>query len=321
MIYFLCTATHAATNDHSLKQLDTDQTIRQLYHNLNSKPISNLSQRIILISAQFIGTPYELSPLGESTQDQYDQFPLYRTDAFDCVTFVETVLALTLATNPKEFKQYMNQIRYKNGHVSFIDRNHFPDLDWNKNNQIQGIVRDITKTFKNTQHQPVFKLAEAYIDKRAWYQHFFPEKIRMQKANPIEQKKRLKKLKQLGKQLKGQMSLLPYIPLSVLFDKNGQANMSLFNQIPDATIIEIVRPNWDVTQKIGTHMNISHIGFAIWKNNTLFFRAANSEYSRVTDIPLVDYLRNTLKSPTIKGINVQIVLPKSNNRTTNVLKS
>lgn len=319
--YFLSTTAHATTNAFSLKTVQTDQTIQQLYHNLNSKPISSIAQRISNISERFIGKPYETGPLGEALQDHYDQFPLYRMDAFDCVTFVETVLALSLADNPQEFKQYMNQIRYKNGHVSFIDRNHFPDLDWNQNNQRQGIVKDITRTIKNKHHQPVFKIAKAYIDKKAWYQYLSLERIRLQKADPIEQKKALIQLKQLGKELQGQVSYLPYIPLSVLFDKKGQENLFLFNQIPQAAIIEIVRPNWDVAQKIGTRMNVSHLGFGIWKNHTLYFRASSSVFHRVKDIPLVEYLRDTLKSPTIRGINVQIILPKSNHKNVPQVKS
>lgn len=314
LAYFHMTLAHATTNVFSRITFQAHQTIQQLYHNHNSKPISSLAQRVSFISAQFLGKSYETCPLGEGLHDDYDQFPLYRMDAFDCVTFVETVLALSLADNPQEFKQYIKRIRYKNGHVSFIDRNHFPDLDWNQNNQRQGILKDITRTIKNKDHKPVFKIAKAYIDKKAWYQYFSLEKIRLRKEDPIEQKKKLIQLKQLGQELQGQVSYLPYIPLSVLFDKKGQENLFLFNQIPQAAIIEIVRPNWDVEQKIGTRMNVSHLGFAIWKNHTLYFRASSSVFHRVTDIPLVEYLRNTLKSPTIRGINVQIILPKSNHK-------
>jgi hypothetical protein len=320
MMYLLCATAYADTQEHS-RQAEADQTIQQLYHSLNSKPISNFSQRIAFISEQFLGKPYETGPLGESNLDNYDQLPLYRTDAFDCVTFIETVLALTVSTNLAEFKHNINQIRYKNGQVSFLERNHFPDIDWNYNNQEQGLLEDITRTFKDKQDQPVFQLAQAYIDKPAWYQHFSLEKIRLQKPDAMTQEKQLQKLKRLGSQLKGQVSILPYIPLSALFDKDGQANLFLFNQIPQAAIIEIVRPNWDVTEKVGTHMNVSHLGLAIWKDHTLFFRASSSVYNRVSDIPLIEYLQNTLKSPTIKGINVQIVLPKSHHGATLVFKS
>ena len=106
------------------------------------------------------------------------------------------------------------------------------------------------------------------------------------------------------------MSTIPYIPLSVLFDNAGQANMHLFKQIPNAGIIEIVRPNWDLTKQIGTHLNVSHLGFAIWINNVIFFREASSEHHQIIDVPLIDYLRAAQKSPTIKGINIQIALPQ-----------
>lgn len=84
--------------------------------------------------------------------------------------------------------------------------------------------------------------------------------------------------------------------------------MVLFNQIPNAAIIEIIRPNWDLHKEIGTHLNVSHLGFSIRKNGTLLFRETSSTDGRAIDIPLVDYLRQTLSSPTIKGINVQVVL-------------
>ena len=59
---------------------------------------------------------------------------------------------------------------------------------------------------------------------------------------------------------------------------------------------------------IGTQNNISHMGFAIWKNGVLMFRIASSTHHRLLDCPMIDYLRDTLTSPTIKGINIQRVL-------------
>lgn len=309
IMYFLTPFAHAANHAFIIKTSQTDQAIEQLYHKLHNKPISNFTQRISFISAQFLGKPYENGPLGEGLEDEYDQFPLYRMDAFDCVTYVETVLALSFANNLQEFKQYIRRIRYQKGHVSFIHRNHFTDLDWNQNIQRSGMVKDITRTIKNKQQQSVFKMAKAYIDKNHWYQHFSLDKIRLQKHDRNEQTRQLIRLKQLGTQLQGEMSYLPYIPLSALFDANGRANLFLFRQIPDAAIIEIVRPNWDVAEKIGTRMNVSHLGFAIWKNHTLFFREASSNFHQVTDTPFIDYLRQILKSPTIRGINIQTTVP------------
>jgi len=285
------------------------QAITQLYYRLDSKPNLSLVARLKLISGEFLGKPYLLGALGEGNRGEFDQFPLYRTDAFDCETFVDTVLALALATQFQQFKSCINKIRYRNGKVSFIDRNHFTCLDWNKNNQHQGFTKDITTTILDTEQHRAAKFAHALINKPAWYQHFSTKNIRLNNPNPMTQKQRLQQLQQLGSQLSVSNSTLPYIPFSKLFTKDGQANHLLFKQIPEGAILEIVRPNWDLTAKIGTHLNISHLGFVFYEKGVPFFREASSTHQRVVDVPLIDYLRDAQKSPTIKGINIQVVLP------------
>jgi len=75
-------------------------------------------------------------------------------------------------------------------------------------------------------------------------------------------------------------------------------------QIPDGSIIEIVRPNWDLTKEIGTHLHISHLGFAFRTHQGLVFRNASSTLHKVADVPLDQYLQEASKNPTIKGIMV-----------------
>ena len=295
-------------------ELKADKTIKQLYHSQIIKPKSDLTTRIDIISAQFLDQPYLLGALGEGTEGHYDNTPLYRVDAFDCETYVDTVLALAFAEDAAMFKQCIRKIRYKEGDVSFINRNHFTCLDWNKNNQKQGFLKDITTSFRAKDGRIYSKTAYALIDKPSWYQHFTAAIIRINDSTPDEQTKRLAALKQKGQKLSRTLSKTPYIPLNVLFDKAGQPNMHLFNQIPNGAIIEIVRPNWDLQQQIGTHLNVSHLGFAIRKNGILMFRAATSSNHRIMDCPLIDYLRGTQKSPTIKGINIQIALSGTSSR-------
>ena len=289
---------------------NANKIINQIYHNLNNKPILDMPTRIEMISSKFLGAPYLLSALGEGMHGDYDQFPLYRADAFDCQTYVDTVLAIALADSLNHFNQCLTHVRYHNGHVSFIERNHFTCLDWNQNNQRQGFIKDITTTFRDQNNHSVVKFARSLIDKPAWYSHKSTDTIRLNNADSVAQAKHLGSLKHEGAQLARATSIIPYVPLTALFDPTGSANMHLFNQIPNAAIIEIIRPNWDLEQSIGTHLNVSHLGFAIWHKNTLFFREASSDYGHVIDVPLIAYLHSALKSPTIKGINIQIVLPQ-----------
>lgn len=292
-----------------VEEQKADQAVQAIYAHDHQKNIS-MAKRLNEMSQLFLKKPYYLGALGEGFDGQYDQFPLYRVDAFDCLTFVETVLALALANDLASFKNNMNAIRYQNGQVKFIARNHFTDLDWNLNNQRLGILKDITGTFYNEHQQPVAKIAQATINKPAWYQHFTNKRIRLLAPSLIEQQKRLLALKKSGQRLRSQTVRIQYIPLSVLFDRTGKPNQFIFNQIPDGAIIEIVRPNWDLTALIGTHLNVSHLGFGFWHHHVLMFRNASTIKGRVVDEPLVEYLWKSLLSPTIKGINVQIVNEK-----------
>lgn len=293
---------------HASSTVDRN-ALSRLYHTLNTTPNLDINRRILWISKQLLDKPYLLGALGEGDEGQYDQFPLFRLDAFDCETYVDTVLALALAQDEGDIYTCLRNIRYHRGEISFINRNHFTCLDWNKNNQNQGFTEDITHTLHDKQHHPITKTASALIDKPNWYKHLTLRAIRL-KATPAQREKQLQKLQQKGQELPSTICSMPYIPLSKLFDAAGNPNYYVFKQIPNAAIIEIVRPNWDLRRQIGTCLNVSHLGWAIWQHGQLFFRQASSIHHRTVDVPLIDYLHEKLTSPTIKGINIQIVKPK-----------
>ena len=80
---------------------------------------------------------------------------------------------------------------------------------------------------------------------------------------------------------------------------------------PEYCIVNIVRPNWNLIEKIGTHLNISHLGFAI-KDATaqqLKFFHATSEKQKVVQETLHVYMQRQQNSPTIRGINVLAISP------------
>jgi hypothetical protein len=297
-------------NASNLSPERPDPIIEKLYHTLNNNSKSDMALRLDITSASFLEKPYVLWALGEGPGAGFDQSPLYRTDSFDCETYVDTVLALALAENQPVFKQCINQIRYAEGRVDFLTRNHFISLDWNKNNQRAGFIKDITTSIKGKNNQPIAKMAIALINKPSWYQHMRTDRIKVSSLTNEEQLNRLLELKNLGRTLPKKVAKIPYLPLTALFDEQGNPDKELFAQIPNAAILEIVRPDWDLRQQIGTRLNVSHLGFAFWKNSELVFRQASSSFGKVVEVPLIDYLKETLSSPTIKGINVQVLIPQ-----------
>jgi hypothetical protein len=100
------------------------------------------------------------------------------------------------------------------------------------------------------------------------------------------------------------MPTVPYIPLTALFGPGGG---QIFDRIPSGSVINVVRPNWDLVAQIGTHLNISHQGFAVRKNGLLYFLEASEVLEKVAMVPMADYLREYLDSPTIKGIDVLVI--------------
>ena len=285
--------------------------IKQLYQRLLHHKNLSMDARLALISQYWLHKPYALFALGEGPGAEFDETPRYRSDAFDCETFVDTVLAIALATDVAHFQRCMDTLRYKQGQVTFTTRNHFTSIDWNKNNQQQGLLRDVTRSIKNQDQQSVALLAETDINKANWYAHLPLSRVRLTHSTLKKNQHALQKLHLSGRHFAVERSRLAYIPLKALFDQQGRANLFLFQQIPNAAIIEIVRPNWDLVSNIGTQYDVSHLGFVFWQHGQLIFREASSNAGQIIDIPLIDYLRQQRTSPSIKGINIQVVVPKT----------
>jgi hypothetical protein len=109
------------------------------------KPLANqqnLAERIEAISAEFIDCPYVVNSLGGGA-NLPEQLTI-KLDAFDCVTYMETVLALALSVTAEQFAANLTRIRYKNGEIQWHKRNHYM-VDWWRNNQRQGLLQNITQ--------------------------------------------------------------------------------------------------------------------------------------------------------------------------------
>lgn len=167
-----------------------------------------------LLGAEYLGTTYVSDPLGEEQAPDID--PLIRFDAFDCVTFVETVLA-------DENEEKLTKIRYKNGQISFFNRNHFIESDWLKNNA--DIVENVSSVYGQTSIRTVI------IDKQKWF-----KKVHGMDYNcPVETVN------------------IEYIPYKNL------KNLKL----DEVLIVLFIAGNSGKSDKIGTDLAVVHMGFLL----------------------------------------------------------
>jgi hypothetical protein len=273
-------------------------TVQEIFSELEAVG-NNPVDRIALLSAVFLGKPYLADPQGEGANAAFDCAPLYRFDGFDCVTFVNNILALSLSSDLFSFEKKLLQINYYHGEPRYENRFHFMSADWNPQNQKNHIVSDVTETIVDEKNNPIANYAEGEIDRSNWL---------LKKAEK-ETGIRAAFLQQMASQAKKEWVSLPYLPLSALFDEHLNPIAFIFDQIPHAAVVEIVRPNWNLKEKIGTNLHVSHLGFAIRKSSgELVFRHASSEQQCVVEVLLSDYLKNHLNSETIKGVNIQRVI-------------
>ncbi len=295
-----------------------EQITPKLWQVIKNAPSNSLSKRIDYFGKLFIGLPYGSidyqKPKKISTLKEIEEYlfkPEYKVEftKFDCVIFVETVLALSITKNSKSlqgfeksFTKNLQAIRYIQGKDAYIYRNHFQSIDWNVNNS--WLVKDITSNFPIPKH-----IARCNINKPEWLfkNSSWKEFLNEESKSDANDKKRdiLAILQKYGVDYATKESEVKYLSIQDIV-KNAE---KIYGGFPEVAIINIVRPNWDIKKIIGTNLNISHVGFVIKKNSNLIFRHASSK-GGVKELLLVDYLQRFIDSSTIKGINVLALSPQ-----------
>jgi hypothetical protein len=97
--------------------------------------------RIDVLSRHFLGYPYKPNPLIGSA-DTAEMFTA-SLDGFDCVTYIETIVALARASDVDDFTEWLRKIRYERGRIQWERRNHYMTL-WIRNNVRKGIIRPVS---------------------------------------------------------------------------------------------------------------------------------------------------------------------------------
>lgn len=230
--------------------------------------------KILNVSESFIDTPYILNPLGEGDTGTISKNPLYRFDAFDCQTFVETVLAKSLTNTDADFKNMMNKIRYRDGIISFETRNHFQNPDWVENNK--WIVENISDVFVKSLDE--IGMSKITLNRQQWFKQNYMLDVDV----PI------------------QNVSLNYVPLEYL-----SFNIDWITKKIDHPYIFMTIVNGKTTlNKIGTEYDVSHTGFLIKKDGELYIRHASLTYKKVVDEKFSDYIKKLQKNPKYLGFSI-----------------
>ncbi|SFC88774.1 N-acetylmuramoyl-L-alanine amidase-like domain-containing protein [Spirosoma endophyticum] len=111
-----------------------------------------LAETTINIGKQFLGKPYVAHTLDTNPGEQL----VINLREFDCTTYLETVLALSLAANDladkqdstlfdQAFHKYLTKLRYRDGRIDgYASRLHYFS-DWLRDNERKGLLSDVTR--------------------------------------------------------------------------------------------------------------------------------------------------------------------------------
>jgi hypothetical protein len=246
------------------------------------------NNRLRHLISSHLGKPYLLGACGEGPDGRYDQKPLCRTDAFDCLTYVNYVLAQYFADGPDDILSTLLSINYSSDQISYFTRCHYMTSDWLPTNLNANRLNWITDELG-------FKTQTVLRDfDRGW---FFKNRTRadLHLLKPVDeetQNRLVQELQNNGPRGNTVISVT-YIGWRELQENSSQ----LKSQLPAISIMLVVRPGDDYVHTSGM---ITHLGFVLNEQDDLYFVHAKHKES-VQQEKLLDYFVRFKNNPTIGG--------------------
>jgi len=227
------------------------------------------AENAVHIGKKLLGKPYVAHTLDHYADEQL----VINMNAFDCTTFLETVLAISLARTElkpadtptqveQSFKKYLTQLRYRNGRIDgYASRLHYFS-DWLRNNEKMGLLTDVTAQLPGSMSvaKPVSYMTAAT--------HKYPAM-----SDPTVYKQMLLTETSLNQQS------FSFIPTKYIRQAEGRI------QEGDIVMLMAARPGLDMR----------HVGLATRQpNGRLHLLHASSEQGRVviSPLPLSDYVQS-----------------------------
>lgn len=131
-----------------LEAADSIKITKLIERHLAKKTISS-SKLMLQIANSLVGTPY----VGHTLETEGEEHLVVNLREFDCTTFIETVLALTMtvqsdAPGVETFCQILQALRYRKGRIDgYGSRLHYFS-EWIADNEKKGFVENITNQFE-----------------------------------------------------------------------------------------------------------------------------------------------------------------------------
>ena len=263
----------ASTGQVSAQPQDS-VTVCQLLEEARLLPIS--ANYPLFFARKFLDVPY----VAHTLEVNNDERLVVNTRQLDCTTLVETVTALTLCAyrHLYTWRDYLNALvamRYRDGRIdTYTSRIHY-FTEWITANTEAGIIMEIQAP--NPPFSAVQQVSVNYMS-----QH--PESYKALRNHP----EYVGKIREMERRVTG--GRFRYIPKGVV----GDAAL-LKKAVRDGDIIAIT------CNKKG--LDITHLGFAVWKDGALHLLNASQLHKKVVEEPMTLY-QYLQQHPSHTGIRI-----------------
>lgn len=235
------------------------------------------ADKVMFFARSMIGIPYRGGTLDVNENESL----VVRTDSVDCTTYVETILAMYLASKAEDdeysdFKEALTRIRYRDGVIKgYSSRLHYFS-DWVADNEKKGILYEVTSRSNHSQRH----FSINYMTKHSGlYRRLKEDSLSVNEMLCIEEK--------------WKNYDMPYIPKELLKEHHNNIDICNGDILALTTSID--------------GLDVLHLGFAVWVDGNIHLLHASSLYGRVVLDPmsLYEYLKDRKKHTGIRVIRVK----------------
>ena len=266
-------------------------------------------RRVVRVSELFLALPYVLDALGEGPGAP-DSDPLSRYDAADCMTFVETTLAIAESADPRQVEERLTAIRYDGGNAAFQNRHHFFTAQWVPAQTAANRIQDITeKIIQSKQTKPTEADADTSSSQISGRKNAkgkssksAPAAVRHTKTVTAEQWKH----RTAGKHFNLPEECRPigsydfsYIPIGRIPE--------ILDAVPTGAIFALVREDRPLTPFM-----VTHLGFVVRHSGKIWFRHAGRDlYGQIIDEECGHYITRAARYRKWPVLGMRFFLPKN----------
>ena len=235
------------------------------------------ADKVMFFARSMIGIPYRGGTLDVNENESL----VVRTDSVDCTTYVETILAMYLASKAEDdeysdFKEALTRIRYRDGVIKgYSSRLHYFS-DWVANNEKKGILYEVTSRSNHSQRH----FSINYMTKHSGlYRRLKEDSLSVNEMLCVEEK--------------WKNYDMSYIPKELLKEHHNNIDICNGDILALTTNID--------------GLDVLHLGFAVWVDGNIHLLHASSLYGRVVLDPmsLYEYLKDRKKHTGVRVIRVK----------------